>query len=366
VTTAGLTYTYDGDGKRVKKSNGKLYWYGMGADTLDESDASGNITDEFLFFGGKRIARRNVSSGNISYYFADHLGTSRVVTNSVGTVLDDSDFYPFGVERAVLSSSGNAYKFTGKERDSESALDNFGARYYMSSLGRFLRPDDPNADQDSSDPGSWNLYTYVRNNPLRFTDADGRACVQGSNGSFHDDNSGGQSCKDAQEPDKVEVKANAPPPSLPPTKPDGYSRLYNFLRSRGLYGCSSSDPCQVRGEIPIGPSGILNLSGAALEEANYMAKLSAILREAASSKGMGPGAGKVAEVTAAEAEELGKAWVGSGARVASDGKTLVSSDGLRVYRPPAFKPGLGKVQANLEQKAVGGGQPVSNFHLDVK
>ena len=68
-TGAGVTYTYDGDGKRVQKSNGKLYWYGMGSDPLDESDASGNLTDEYVFFGGKRIARRNVSSGNIFYYF---------------------------------------------------------------------------------------------------------------------------------------------------------------------------------------------------------------------------------------------------------------------------------------------------------
>jgi len=53
----------------VQKSTGKLYWYGMGSDPLDESDASGNLTDEYVFFGGKRIARRNVSSGNIFYYF---------------------------------------------------------------------------------------------------------------------------------------------------------------------------------------------------------------------------------------------------------------------------------------------------------
>src|SRR5437879_10442257 len=79
---AGVTYTYDGDGKRVQKSNGKLYWYGMGSDPLDESDASGNLTDEYVFFGGKRIARRNVSSGNIFYYFADHLGTSRVIVQA--------------------------------------------------------------------------------------------------------------------------------------------------------------------------------------------------------------------------------------------------------------------------------------------
>ena len=51
-----------------------------------------------------------------------------VVTNATGTTptLDDSDFYPFGGERDVLFSSGNTYRFTGKERDSESGLDDFG------------------------------------------------------------------------------------------------------------------------------------------------------------------------------------------------------------------------------------------------
>jgi len=59
--------------------------------------------------------------------------------------------------------------FTGKERDQESGLDYFGARYYGSALGRFTSPDEPLVDQ--------NLYGYVRNNPLRFTDPDGRECT---------------------------------------------------------------------------------------------------------------------------------------------------------------------------------------------
>jgi len=84
-----------------------------------------------LWPGGKRIARHDYQN-NVVYYFADHLGTSRVVANSSGALLDDSDFYPFGGERPVLSSSGNTYKFTGKERDSESGLDDFDARYYSS------------------------------------------------------------------------------------------------------------------------------------------------------------------------------------------------------------------------------------------
>jgi len=175
VTVAGVTYTYDGAGNRVKKSNGKLYWNGDGGAALDETDASGNLTAEYIFFGGTRIARRDVSN-NVVYYFSDHLGTAHVVTNSSGTILDDSDFYPFGGERVVTSSSGNAYKFTGKERDTESGLDNFGARYYASTTGRFLSPDDTKY-ASLADPQTWNLYSYVSNHPLTMTDPTGHAAT---------------------------------------------------------------------------------------------------------------------------------------------------------------------------------------------
>jgi RHS repeat-associated protein len=109
----------------------------------------------------------------VNYYFADHLGSSRVVTNAAGTILDDSDFYPFGGERVIAGSSGNTYKFTGKERDSESGLDNFGARYDSSSLGRFMSPDPLMASAAVFDPRTWNRYSYALNNPLRFVDPNG-------------------------------------------------------------------------------------------------------------------------------------------------------------------------------------------------
>lgn len=186
ISTAGINYIYDGDGKRVEKSNSKLYWYGASAVPLDETDASGNLIDEYIFFGGKRIARRD-SSGNVNYYFADHLGTARVVTNATGTVptLDDSDFYPFGGQRPLLFSSGNTYKFTGKERDAESGNDNFGARYFASSWGRFLSPDPSNAGARTIDPQSWNGYAYVGNNPLRFTDSTGMGTDPSDDTWFH-------------------------------------------------------------------------------------------------------------------------------------------------------------------------------------
>jgi RHS repeat-associated protein len=176
TATAGFTYTYDGDGKRVQKSGGKLYWYGLGSDPLDETDLTGSITNtgfnEYIFFGGKRIARRD-STNVVSYYFADHLGSARIVANSSGSPVDDSDFYPFGGERNYLNSSPQNYKFTGKERDSESGLDNFGARYDSSSMGRFMTPDPLLNSGQPWNPQSWNRYSYTENNPLRYTDPTG-------------------------------------------------------------------------------------------------------------------------------------------------------------------------------------------------
>ena len=68
--------------------------------------------------------------------------------------------------------------FTGKERDTESGLDNFGARYYGSSMGRFMSPDPSGLlAQHPEDPQSWNLYAYARNNPLSNIDPDGLDCV---------------------------------------------------------------------------------------------------------------------------------------------------------------------------------------------
>jgi RHS repeat-associated protein len=71
----------------------------------------------------------------------------------------------------------NPYKFTGKERDTESGLDFFQARYYFSPYGRFFSADPENAGAKPDDPQSWNAYAYARNNPLVYTDPDGLAYV---------------------------------------------------------------------------------------------------------------------------------------------------------------------------------------------
>jgi RHS repeat-associated protein len=79
---------------------------------------------------------------------------------------------------------------TGQERDAETGLDYFGARYMSSAQGRFTSPDGPFNDQDPSDPQSWNLYAYTRNNPLIFVDPNGRECVTLDSGAKGDDGQG--------------------------------------------------------------------------------------------------------------------------------------------------------------------------------
>jgi RHS repeat-associated protein len=93
------------------------------------------------------------------------------------------DYLPFGEELFVGTSGrtpGQGYladtvrqKFTQKERDNETGLDYFGARYYGSTQGRFTSTDPLLASASVYDPQSWNRYSYAYNNPLRFTDPTG-------------------------------------------------------------------------------------------------------------------------------------------------------------------------------------------------
>jgi RHS repeat-associated protein len=172
---AGFSYTYDHAGNRVKKTNGTtgtLYWY-MSPGIVAESDLAGNLQSEYVFFDGQRVARKDLPNGSVAYYFSDHLKTASVITDATGNIKSESDYYPWGGELQFLSNDSNHYKFTGKERDAESGMDYFGARYYSNSLGRFVTTDPLMASARVSDPQTWNRYSYARNNPERFLDPTG-------------------------------------------------------------------------------------------------------------------------------------------------------------------------------------------------
>jgi len=177
-SSGGVNYLYDGDGRRVSKVGSKLYWYGSGGDILAETNASGATTAEYIFFGGKRVAMLP-AGGNPIYYVEDLLGTSRVITTNTGVVCYDADFYPYGGERSYTNSCPqNNYKFEGKERDTETGNDDFGARYYSNRFGRWLSADwsavpAPIPYSNLTNPQTLNLYSMVADDPETFADLDG-------------------------------------------------------------------------------------------------------------------------------------------------------------------------------------------------
>jgi RHS repeat-associated protein len=186
TTTGGYTYYYDGDGNRAVKSNGStgtLYWRGPTGDPVSESSLTGTSQEEYIFFNGARIARRDVAGGAQHYYFSDYVGSHGVVVNATGTTFEqDIDYYPFGaVAHDYSPNLTQHYRFDGKERDTESGLDNFGARYDASNLARFMTPDwaeKPTTVPYASfgNPQSLNLFSFVNNNPTTTRDTDGH-CI---------------------------------------------------------------------------------------------------------------------------------------------------------------------------------------------
>jgi len=142
-------------------------------------------------------------SGNLHWLVSDHLGTPRLIVDKTGALANVKrhDYLPFGEElfaatggrtttQGYSGGDGIRQQFTQKERDNETGLDYFGARYYASPQGRFtgVDPYDINVErQETSDPDEadalfkdyvrqpqhWNHSSYALNNPLRYLDPDG-------------------------------------------------------------------------------------------------------------------------------------------------------------------------------------------------
>ena len=123
-----------------------------------------------------RVVGRQPNTGNRSYYHTDLLGSTRAVVQGA-TVVESYDFDPWGLLMPGRTlGSGTKEGFTGKEQDTETGLEYFGARYYMVALGRWSSVD-PMADADPE----WSPYNYVLNNPLSSVDPTGLECkpIQG-------------------------------------------------------------------------------------------------------------------------------------------------------------------------------------------
>jgi RHS repeat-associated protein len=101
----------------------------------------------------------------------NHLGSSNVTANTAGDRVTDLRYYPFGLHRYDGGAQKTVFRFTGQRIDASTDLYYYGARWYDPVVGRFLQADTivPNP----GNPQSLNRYTYVLNNPLRYTDPTG-------------------------------------------------------------------------------------------------------------------------------------------------------------------------------------------------
>jgi RHS repeat-associated protein len=121
----------------------------------------------------------------VRYYHQDHLGSSSVMTDAAGDLIEETAYYPFGVPRHAYQprNVSEAYQFNQKERDLETGLQYFEARYLSGVFGRFLSVDPAYAEPLQlggakiqsllANPQGFNLYSYALNNPIRYTDPTG-------------------------------------------------------------------------------------------------------------------------------------------------------------------------------------------------
>jgi len=170
IVAGATSYFYDGAGQRVKKT-------GLSGTTVYVYDAFGQLAAEYA-----SAPAAGSPCGNTCFLSYDLLGSMVLVTDGQALVVARHDYAPFGQEiPAGVGGRTNFWaasdrvnqKFTGQERDGETNLDFFQARYMSTGLGRFMSPDPGNAGADFTNPQSWNAYGYVGGNPLIYVDPSG-------------------------------------------------------------------------------------------------------------------------------------------------------------------------------------------------
>jgi len=208
-------YIYDADGTRVAKGTipnatiGSIscdpstwtgfqftenYVNGPGGEELTMLDGNNNWQRTNVYVGSKLVGTYDLVQNQpaLHFHLEDALGTRRMQISGMYTCLGqpETDFQslPYGDGLATFpdplacsfADDATPLHFTGKERDTESGNDYFGARYYSSAMGRFMSPDwsakeEPVPYAKLDDPQTLNLYAYVGNNPMDRVDADGHA-----------------------------------------------------------------------------------------------------------------------------------------------------------------------------------------------
>ncbi|WP_263409587.1 RHS repeat-associated core domain-containing protein [Terriglobus tenax] len=192
----GLTsmygYLYDAEGQRIARGTIAVfscdlttnqftpvsqYLRGANGEEVTELDEHDEWVHTNVYADGKLLGTYADDGLGIHFALSDWLGTKRMQIAPDNTIESTWISGPWGEDQSCVVCSvadATAKHFTGKERDAESGLDYFGARYYGSTMGRFSSPD-PGwfLSADLENPQTLNQYAYVLNNPLGLVDPDG-------------------------------------------------------------------------------------------------------------------------------------------------------------------------------------------------
>jgi RHS repeat-associated protein len=172
-TSLTVNYKYDGLGRRIQRTTSaranKRYVYD-GQDVLLDLNADWSVATTYVSdLGIDNKLRQTSSTTGVSYFLTDHLGSTAGLTDASGSLLEQLSYDSFGNS---TGSPRSRYGYTGRERDPDTGLLYYRARWHDPEVGRFI----------SEDPIGFlgrdlNLYGYVHNDPLRLIDPSGlRRC----------------------------------------------------------------------------------------------------------------------------------------------------------------------------------------------
>jgi len=176
VQKPGMTaqYAYDALGRRMSKTvNGVVTKFRYdGDDLILEMNGKDSVVADYIF-GAEIDNPLQMSRGGQNYYYhADGLGSIRALTDDGGNVVQSYNYSVFGKIVDQTGTLENSFTYTGREYDKETGNYYYRARYYDPQNGRFLQE-----DPIRYNAGDMNLYRYVQNSPINFSDPLGLFCV---------------------------------------------------------------------------------------------------------------------------------------------------------------------------------------------